>query len=152
MLKINLGAGQELLEGYVNTDVVDLPGLDFVFNVMDFTWPFGNESVDEVKAKDLIEHLPTHTQRNDNTLIKFIEEAHRILKPNGLLWVQTPSWDADFLWIDPTHVRGYDIRSMDFFDPETDFGTSTGFYSPCKFKVKATKLDNGNLQFEMRKL
>jgi hypothetical protein len=150
-VKIHLGAGTEILDGYINTDVVDLPGVDDVFNVMNFPWPYGDNSADEIKAKDLIEHLPTHTHEYDNTLTKFIEEAHRILKPGGLLWIQTPSWDADFLWIDYTHVRGYDIRSMDFFDPETDFGRATGFYSEAKFKVNATRLENGNLQFELVK-
>jgi SAM-dependent methyltransferase len=96
--------------------------------------------------------LPTHTDQYESTIIKFIEEAHRILKPGGKLWIQTPGWKADFLWIDPTHVRGYDIRSFDFFDPDTDFGRSTGFYSKCKFKVMAQELENHNLIFEMEKL
>lgn len=150
-IKIHLGAGTEILGGYINTDIVDLPGIDKVFNVMHFPWPFEDGCADEIKAKDLIEHLPTHTNEYENSLNKFIEEAHRILKPSGLLWIQTPSWDADFLWVDYTHVRGYDIRSMDFFDPDTDFGRATGFYGKAKFKVMASKSENNNLTFEMVK-
>lgn len=150
-LKISFGAGLEPEEGFVNVDIVDMPGIDVVHNLMHFPYPFEDSSADFIRAKDLIEHLATHLPDGRNTLIAFIEECHRILKPGGTLWIQTPSWDADFLWIDPTHVRGYDIRSFDFFDPDTDFGRGTGFYSPVKFKVDAVRTDNGNLQFTMEK-
>lgn len=150
-MKLHLGCGTEILDGYVNIDIVKLPGVDEVMNVLNMPWPYTDNSVDEIKAKDLIEHLPSHDPQGNNTLIKFIEECHRVLKAGGLLWLQTPGWDSDFLWIDPTHVRGYDVRSMDFFDPDTDFGRSTGFYSECKFKVTARVLENKNVQFEMIK-
>jgi predicted SAM-dependent methyltransferase len=151
-MKIQLGSGRDIREGYINTDIVDMVGIDKVLNVMFFPWPFEDNSADEILALDLIEHLPTHTNEYESTLIKFIEECHRILKPDGVLNIRTPSWHADFLWIDPEHVRGYDIRSMDFFDPTTDFGRATGFYTKVKFSVKATETENHNLVFEMLKI
>lgn len=150
-IKISLGAGTEPEEGYINVDIVPLEGIDVVHNLMNYPWPFEDSSAEYIKAKDIIEHMATHMPDGSSSLIKFIEECHRILKPGGVLWIQTPSWDADFLWIDPTHVRGYDIRSFDFFDPDTDFGRSTGFYSEAKFAVAPTRLENGNLQFAMMK-
>lgn len=150
-MKISLGAGTEPEKGFINVDIVKLPGIDVVHNLMQYPWPFEDTSATYIKAKDIIEHMATHLPDGRNSLIAFIEECHRILKPGGTLWIQTPSWDADFLWIDPTHVRGYDIRSFDFFDPDTDFGRSTGFYSEAKFKVEAVRLANGNLQFSMVK-
>ncbi len=150
--KISLGAGTEPEEGFINVDIVALDGIDVVHNLMNYPWPFADGSAEYIKAKDIIEHMATHLPDGRNSLIAFIEECHRILEVNGKLWIQTPSWEADFLWIDPTHVRGYHIRSFDFFDPDTDFGRATGFYSDCKFHVEATRTDNGNLQFEMTKL
>ena len=173
--KISLGAGLEIEpkeEGWVNVDLVPLDGIDIVHNLTNFPYPFEANSTDYIKAKDLVEHLDNYVytvERNVNfgtgyddreflisagkpTIIAFIEECYRILKPGGVLWIQTPGWDADFLWIDPTHVRGYDIRSFDFFDPNTDFGRGTGFYTEAKFTVKATQLENKNLQFEMTKI
>lgn len=149
--RISFGAGHEAEQGFTNVDIVDMPGIDVVHNLMHFPYPFEDECANFIKAKDLVEHLATHLPDGRNTLIAFIEECHRILKPGGVLWIQTPSWDADFLWIDPTHVRGYDIRSFDFFDPDTDFGRGTGFYSEAKFKVAAVRTENGNLQFTMEK-
>lgn len=150
-VNISLGAGTEIEEGWINADIVPLPGIGVVHNLMQYPWPWADKSADYIKAKDIIEHMATHLPDGRNSVIAFIEECHRILKPGGTLWIQTPSWDADFLWIDPTHVRGFDIRSFDFFDPDTDFGRSTGFYSDCKFKVDAIRTENGNLQVEMVK-
>lgn len=151
-IRLNLGAGKEPEEGFVNVDIVELEGIQVVHNLMHFPYPFGDGTADYIKAKDLVEHLAVNTPDGKSTIIAFIEECHRILQTGGTLWIQTPAWDADFLWIDPTHVRGFDIRSFDFFDPETDFGRATGFYSKSKFKVSANRLENGNLQFEMVKL
>lgn len=154
-LKISLGAGTEIEKedgvDWINTDIVQLPGIDVVHNLMQYPWPFQDESAEHIKAKDIIEHMATHLSDGRSSIIAFIEECYRILKPGGMLWIQTPAWDAEFLWIDPTHVRGFDVRSFDFFDPETDFGRSTGFYSPAKFKVTATMTENHNLQFELVK-
>lgn len=146
-IKISLGAGTEPEEGFVNVDIVNLDGIDVVHNFMHYPWPFEDESASYIKAKDVIEHMATHLPDGRSSIIAFIEECHRILQTGGKLFIQTPSWKSDFLWIDPTHVRGYDKRSFDFFDPETDFGRATGFYSEAKFKVLPHILENGNLQF-----
>lgn len=150
-LKINLGSGADPYEGYVNVDIVDIEGVDKVWNLANFPWPFEDNSATHIRAADVIEHMPSHTKDMENTVIKFIEECHRILKPGGELWIQTPGWNAEFMWIDPTHVRGFHKESMDFFDPDKPFGQTTGFYSPAKFKVEVEELENHNLRFTMIK-
>ncbi len=85
-------------------------------------------------------------------IIAFIEECWRILKTGGELYIQAPGYRAEFLWQDPTHVRGFHIKSFNLFDPDTEYGKTTGFYSECKFKVKAEELENHNLRFYMVKL
>lgn len=114
--------------------------------------PVPVESAVEIKAVDVIEHLANYTADGRSSVIAFIEECHRILKPGGELYIQMPGWDAEFLWIDPTHVRGFDIQSIDFFDPEKPFRQTTGFYSKAKFTVRAEKLENYNLRFFMTEL
>lgn len=149
--KINLGAGTDIQEGYVNVDMVDLEGIDVVHNLMRYPWPFEDNSASEIRAVDVLEHLPPYIGE-EHGVIKFINECWRILEHGGELFIQTPGWRAEFLWIDPTHVRGFDIQSMDFFDPEKPFGKSTGFYSPYKFSVRAEELENHNLRFWMKKV
>ena len=152
--KISLGCGTEPEEGdeWLNVDIVKLDGIDVVYNLMNYPWTFAEDnSIEYIKAKDIIEHMATHLPDGRNSVIAFIEECHRILKTGGILFIQTPSWEADFFWIDPTHVRPFDKRSFDFFDDTTDFGRSTGFYSECQFKVTCVELENKNLQFTLVK-
>lgn len=150
-LKINLGSGADPAIGWTNVDMIDLPEVDVVHNLIKFPYPFEDNSADEMKAVDVIEHLPPYIG-DEHGVIKFLEECHRILKPGAELFIQTPGWRADFLWIDPTHVRGFDVQSMDFFDPEKHYGKTTGFYSKCKFTVKSEELPNHNIRFWMKKI
>lgn len=150
MNKIYLGAGTDRRSGYIHVDHLPLEGIDVVHNLMDFPYPFKDEEAEHIIAIDVLEHLDHYTNGGKPTVIAFIEECHRILKAGGELFIQTPRYDADFLWIDPTHVRGFHEQSMDFFDPTTHFGKTTGFYSQAKFKVICKILPNKNLQFTMR--
>lgn len=151
-IKINLGAGSRPTEGFVNVDHIDLEGIDKVHNLMEFPYPFEDGVADEIHAVDVVEHLDNYTDDKRPSVVAFVEEAWRILQPGGVLYMQMPGWKADFLWIDPTHVRGFDIQSFDFFDPTKPFGKSTGFYSKCKFSVKAEELKNHNLRFWLTKI
>jgi hypothetical protein len=151
-IKINLGAGTDIRKDWVNVDLVPLDGIDVVHNMAIYPWPFEDGSATEIRAIDVLEHLPPYTQDLKPGVVAFIEECHRILKPGGELFIQTPGWRAEFLWIDPTHVRGFDVQSMDFFDPTKHFGITTGFYSQCKYSVRAEELDNHNIRFWMHKI
>lgn len=150
--KINLGAGQDQKDGFINVDLVEMDGIDIVHNLMEFPYPFEDESADEIHAIDVVEHLANYTPDNRPSVIAFVEECHRILQKGGLLYMQMPGWKAEFLWIDPTHVRGFDIQSFDFFDPTKPFGQTTGFYSKAKFSVRAEELPNHNLRFWLTKI
>lgn len=150
-LRINLGAGTDRFEGFVNVDHIDLPSIDVVHNLMSFPYPFEDESAVEIRAVDVLEHLDHYTADGRPSVIAFIEECHRILKPGGELFIQTPRYDAEFLWLDPSHVRGFHEQSFDFFDPTKHYGQTTGFYSKAKFSVRAEVLKNKNLRIWMVK-
>jgi predicted SAM-dependent methyltransferase len=150
--RINLGSGADPAQGFINVDLLDLPEVDVVHNLLDFPYPFEDESATHIRAVDVLEHLPNYTDDRRPMVIAFIEECYRILKPGGELYIQTPGYDAEFLWQDPTHVRGFHPKSMDLFDPETEFGATTGFYSEAKFKVRVEQLENRNLRYTMVKI
>lgn len=168
-MKINLGAGGDPKEGMINVDMLDLPGIDIIHNLMNFPYPFQTNSADYIGAVDLVEHLDNYIYgvevyqnasdgieyrltAGQPTVIAFIEECHRILKPGGELFMQMPGWKSPLLWIDVTHVRGFDIQSFDFFDPDTEFGKTRDFYSEAKFKItKKNEFENGVLQFWLEK-
>lgn len=152
-MKLHLGAGTaaKYHKDWTNLDFLDGPDIDVVHNLNNYPWPFEDNSAEHIKAIDLIEHLPTHIG-DTSTMLLFIEECHRILKPGGMLFITTPHWQSKNLWIDFTHVRGFDERSFDYFDPQTDLGRDYGYYSDCKFQVIAARTPNDNVEFTMVKI
>jgi SAM-dependent methyltransferase len=150
-LKINLGSGADPLPGFVNVDMLDRPDVDVIHNLMEFPYPFDDEAATEIRAIDVVEHLDNYTADQRPSVIAFVEEAYRILKPGGELYIQTPGYRAEFAWQDPTHVRPFHPRTFDLWDEDTDYGRTNGYYSKAKFKVKSEELPNGNLRVWMIK-
>lgn len=86
MLKLNLGCGQDIKEGYINIDIRRLPGLDVIADICKL--PFRNNSVDEIRAIDVLEHVP-HLE-TVNVLKKWAD----LLKVGGVLILQLPCLDS----------------------------------------------------------
>lgn len=126
-MKLNLGAGNDIRVGYINHDLVALPGIDVVHDLDSYPWPWANESVDEVIARDLLEHL-------DN-FVTAMEELHRILRPGGKAKVQVPYWNSWCRHADPTHKRGFHELAFQFFDPRSVYCQERHYYSTARFYV-----------------
>ena len=137
MTKIALGSGSQGKPGFINVDWIAQPGVDVVHNLLDFPYPFKDAEADYIELIDVLEHMPSFTDDHKSFPIEFVRECWRILKPGGELVIQVPHWRSPNLWIDPTHVRGYDDRSMDYFDPSTGLGSDYGYYSDRKFIVSS---------------
>lgn len=60
-MKLNLGCGNKILEGYVNIDIRRLDPRVFVADVRDL--PYHDDSIDEILAVDVYEHVvPSESQ------------------------------------------------------------------------------------------
>lgn len=79
---LNLGCGTDLQQGYDNIDIRDLPG---VIKADVRNLPYKPESVDEIRAIDIYEHIPF---RESQTLLNHWVS---LLKPGGVLIIQSPS-------------------------------------------------------------
>lgn len=96
--KLNLGCGNNKLDGFINIDKYDAEA-DMIADVCEL--PFENESVDEIVAYQVIEHLPywkTQVVDKDNGFPcqpTFFEECHRVLVPGGTLITECP--DIEFI-------------------------------------------------------
>ncbi len=82
MYKLNLGCGDNLLEGYVNIDKYD-KAADVRLDITNLD-PYADKSVDEIVAYQVIEHVP-YNESN-----QMFREMHRVLKPGGFAIVETP--------------------------------------------------------------
>jgi len=56
-VRLNLGCGRDVREGWCNLDSVALPGVDHVCDLEADHLPFADDSVDEIEASHLLEHV-----------------------------------------------------------------------------------------------
>jgi SAM-dependent methyltransferase len=83
LLRVNLGCGNKPLPGFVNLDLLDVPGVDVVADVSG-PLPFETGSVDLLYASHVLEHLP------HNRIPSVLKEWRRVLAPGGRLLVAVP--------------------------------------------------------------
>jgi len=82
-IKLHLGCGEKVIDGFVNIDVFPYPGVTVGFaEKLDFD----DNSVDLIYASHLLEHYP-----KDET-VPVLEEWHRVLKLGGILRVAVPDF------------------------------------------------------------
>ena len=103
---LNVGCGHDVWPGWVNTDVADLPGVDVVCALGEDKLPYPDGHFDVIVARDVLEHVD---------LIPALAELHRVLGDGGRLIISTVHFTSRNLWIDPTHRRGFSLRTLDMF-------------------------------------
>ena len=82
LVKLNVGCGPEKIDGYIGCDLLPGPAVDKVCPADKL--PFDNESVDEILAEHLIEHLTFYDFN------RTMYEWARVLKPEGFLVLEFP--------------------------------------------------------------
>jgi hypothetical protein len=138
-MKINLGAGNDCKEGYVNHDITkhrDEIDVAVDLNLDNWSEVFlkkYNELFEEIYAYDIIEHL--------NDPVQFMNNCWELLDKNGVLKIKACGWQNPNFWVDPTHKHAYDLASFDYFDPDTDLGRRYGYYSDKRWKILRKNYD-----------
>lgn len=106
-MKINLGCGKDKRKGYVNVDSSSLVKPDKVWNLEKTPLPFKDNSVDEVLAHHVLEHI--------NNLIPLMHDLRRICKKGAKIKIKTPFYSAWGQFNDPTHVRFFTPFTFNYF-------------------------------------
>lgn len=83
-MKLNLGCGTDKRQGYVNIDIRREVNPDLIWDLERLPYPFEDNSVEEILAKDVLEHI------SFRRVEAVLREWHRILKPNGQIYIQAP--------------------------------------------------------------
>jgi len=81
-MKLNLGAGKDKKDGYVNIDNCGATEPDF-YHDLEAGLPFPDNSVSEIIAKDIIEHL--------SNPIKMFNEMWRVCENDATIYIEMPS-------------------------------------------------------------
>jgi hypothetical protein len=125
--KLNVGCGNEILRGYVNLDIAELPGVDVVHDLNKLPWPFEDNRFEEIRIIHVLEHLPD--------TVRIMEELWRISNAGCKVIVCVPYWNSWRSVGDPTHVKGFHQKTFDFFDPNREHGKMRSYYTHARFEI-----------------
>ncbi len=106
LLRVDLGCGENKDSDFCGVDVCPGPNVDIVAD-LNQKFPFEDNSVDEIKAHDSIEHL--------HDRLHTMNEIWRICKDGALVDIRVPSTDGRGAFQDPTHVSFWNINSFMYY-------------------------------------
>ena len=85
MLQVNVGCGRIIKPGWLNIDMFPISDLAKKGDILDL--PLSDNSVDEIIAHDVVEHVSWQDSVNA------LKEIHRVLKPTGKAEIRVPDID-----------------------------------------------------------
>jgi SAM-dependent methyltransferase len=119
--RLNLGCGLRKRPDCWNVDLRGEP--DLVWDLEQRPWPLPRDHFEHIYAFDVVEHVAS--------VQDFVEEAHDLLAPGGILEITTPHFSCANSYTDPTHRHHLGYFSFDYFTDASQWS----FYSPVRFEV-----------------
>jgi SAM-dependent methyltransferase len=131
MSRINLGAGDDRIEGFLNVDVLPGPNVDVVVDLNARPWSIDSESVEHIRAYHVFEHLADKAGT--------LNECYRVLVPGGLLEFEVPTTDGWGAYSDPQHASYWNEDILNYISASRnalvyDYGKKSGLR--CNFDVE----------------
>lgn len=124
MVKLNVGAGRNILKDYQNVDLYH-PRADVTAPAWDL--PYGDETVAEIYCSHMMEHLRVG---EPNQLDLTLKEFYRVLVPLGILEMITPDLEkAIKYWLNTNENTRWDYAHKRIFGYQRNDGEIhyTGF-------------------------
>ncbi|MGE5595763.1 MAG: class I SAM-dependent methyltransferase [Hyphomicrobiales bacterium] len=104
---VDLGCGStRQVEGSLGVDAARTPAVHALAD-LDSGLPFRDGSIDALFAVHVLEHV--------RGLLGVMNEAHRVLRPSGVLHVMVPHCGHVNAFADPTHVRYFNRQTFKYF-------------------------------------
>lgn len=107
-MKLNIGAGDVKLAGFVNLDYDSISNPDYVVDIEKDRFPFDDNTVETVVAHHILEHL-------GEGYFHCLQEIYRVCKHGALIDVRVPHHRHDSFASDPTHRRPITIIGLQLF-------------------------------------
>lgn len=103
-LRLNLGCGNDFDPRFTGVDL--LPPAE-VEHDLSTPWPWPDQSVASIRAHNVVQYLADK--------IFFMNEAHRVLKPGGMLEIVVPTTNGEGAFADPMVKSYWNGSSFAFF-------------------------------------
>ncbi len=142
-IKLNLGCGDKKINGFTGVDHIKTAATDVVHDLNITPYPFTADSVDEIIADNVLEHL--------DDIIAVMEEWYRLCRPGAIIKISLPYYKSSGAFSDPTHKHFFTENSFQYFTPEHEYH----FYTSARFKVLRVNLlakDFGDRRHKLRNL
>lgn len=134
-MKLNLGCGKDYRKGYINIDNNKNFKTDKIFDLNQLPYPFEDDSVDEIIANEILEHL--------DDVVKVMREIWRICKNNAIIKIKVPYYKWRGAFWDPTHKHFFTEETFYYFTPNHSFYIE-GY---PKFRILSMKFIGGKIRF-----
>lgn len=131
---VELGCGPTKKQGRIGIDCLDLPGVDIVAD-LEKGLPFlPDNSVDEVHARSLLEHV--------GNLAGLMRDLCRIVKPGGTIHIFVPHFSNPYFYSDYTHSKFFGLYTFYYFvRAEKQLQRKVPvFYQDIRFEVRSLEL------------
>jgi len=157
--RLNLGCGYPKFhkKGWINVDFNSACKPDALLNVATEPWPWRDSTIDEASCDNLVEHIGWGPNGED-LLMHFMNECHRVLKPDGKLWWRSPDAERWFWGAarDPTHKRFIVAGVADYWNTDhqthRNYGKAYGYkpWNIISVDVVKPRPDQSFLDFTQR--
>lgn len=101
---LDMGCGPDKIAGAVGVDHVPFPGVDVIWDLEKWPYPFEDGSVDHVYFRHSLEHLADAAGA--------VREAARILREGGRLTIICPHFSSLNAYSDLTHRRALGMQAF----------------------------------------
>ena len=125
---LDLGCKNNKIPGTIGVDICPDTQADVIADFEAFPYPFESNCIDTIYAKHIIEHL--HNPKG------FLKEIHRILKPGGEVFIETPHFSNYVSYAEPDHKHFYSYFAFKHMVPTADFSVvrhQMTFYKTFRF-------------------
>ncbi|MHC4397585.1 MAG: class I SAM-dependent methyltransferase, partial [Planctomycetota bacterium] len=108
-LNLDVGCGENCQEGFIGVDKRNLPGVEVVHDIEIMPWPLEGGCADIIMMSHLVEHIKPWLTAD------VIDEAWRVLKDDGVLFISTPYAGSFRYFQDPTHCNPWNEATIEYF-------------------------------------
>jgi len=115
MMKLNLGCGDRKYDDFLNVDNDPRTKPDVLLDLERDMWVWDDNSVDEVVAHHILEHL-------GDGYFHFLQELYRVCKPGAIIDIIIPHHRHEVFFNDPTHKRPITVEGLQMFNKSINRG------------------------------
>jgi len=102
---LDIGCGNNKIKDAVGLDISKDSQADIIWDLNNYPYPIEENAFDKVFAKHIIEHV--------DDPIRFLQEIHRIVKPEGTCFLETPHFSCYVSYSEPQHKRYFSYFMID---------------------------------------